>query len=722
MPKFPMDLSKFRKTGQTDKKTTMTHDDGHVIFIAHGRLKPDMKKALDALPLAKGGKVKKMADGGEVAEPDPQKAKEMQAGATQSGWQPKQWAKNVKEGLGMAGGGVASTKTKGDDGETSNNVASTFVGPPKPVQKRLEDMTDPAERAQAVHSGFTKNYAGGGRINPELTQLHSLAKKHGYSLSPTRMMKDGGRPEDAPLEETLPPLEVEQMSPEEQMPQSSAPEAQPQVEAVAPMEQETAQAAAPQPEAPMAPEQEAPTPEQAPQPAAPTSKPMAKMTMKPETVETVNEAPVAKRSISAQMHAEDDALAQDMASGQITPKTYSDLFASRSTLGKVGTIFGLLVSGMGSGLSHQPNALLKMMDKTIDRDLDAQKTSAGNRQNFYKIRQQQLINEAQNRLTHAQAETSELGNKATRYGLNQAGILGSGVTQDKNGKVTLTPAGEMQARTQAKMDLYNAAAHDLESKVAKMSPNHPLYAATVGALQDLHQKMSLEKQQMTSMVDKAHQVEEDANDPIAKITGTSRSQLPPLPEVSTLLHPDADKKIMGLSAAAAGSPMFKQTFEPLLQQYNAAKQADEVLKDLPKTFQDLSRLRHWSQRVAGPLASLAPAVGGAAGAGLGARSGNPMGGAYVGEGVGEGLKQGLKAVAGTEQNRLYDATVSKLGGIIMNARIPNLGHEEAMRWASQYAPVSGDSDQAINWKLSQLADKIRISVPRGLLDAQGFTK
>jgi hypothetical protein len=42
---------------------------------------------------------KKTADGPAI---DPEKAKQMQAGAMQSGWQPKQWMANLKSGLGIS--------------------------------------------------------------------------------------------------------------------------------------------------------------------------------------------------------------------------------------------------------------------------------------------------------------------------------------------------------------------------------------------------------------------------------------------------------------------------------------------------------------------------------------------------------------------------------------------------------------------------------------------
>lgn len=101
----------------------------------------------------------------------------------------------------------------------------------------------------------------------------------------------------------------------------------------------------------------------------------------------------------------------DLANGHITPKTYSDLFHDKGILGKIGTIFGLMISGAGSGLAGQPNALLGLMDKEIERDLEAQKQSKSNAQNYLKILQQQKLNDAtiykyavENGLTYQEAK------------------------------------------------------------------------------------------------------------------------------------------------------------------------------------------------------------------------------------------------------------------------------------------------------------------------------
>lgn len=93
----------------------------------------------------------------------------------------------------------------------------------------------------------------------------------------------------------------------------------------------------------------------------------------------------------------------DIANGHITPKTYHDLlFDGKGTLGKIGTLFGLLVSGAGSGLAQQPNALLHMMDNVIKNDIDAQTKSKDNAKNFIKLNQEALANKAGVRSLDAQ--------------------------------------------------------------------------------------------------------------------------------------------------------------------------------------------------------------------------------------------------------------------------------------------------------------------------------
>jgi hypothetical protein len=113
---------------------------------------------------------------------------------------------------------------------------------------------------------------------------------------------------------------------------------------------------------------------------------------------------------------QDAAFDQDLKNGHITPETYNGLFAKKDTLGKIGMIFGMMASGAGSGLAHQQNAYLHMMDQTIQNDLDAQRQSKANAQNFIRLGQQQQMTTAQTHLMGAQAKNqlaeADLNNQA----------------------------------------------------------------------------------------------------------------------------------------------------------------------------------------------------------------------------------------------------------------------------------------------------------------------
>jgi hypothetical protein len=155
-----------------------------------------------------------------------------------------------------------------------------------------------------------------------------------------------------------------------------------------------------------------------PTPVKPTVQQMAEQSLQrvqqdPKTPPDVRSAPPAKQ-VQYDQHKQQTL--QDMtkdtvdwqqaiANSQITPKTYSDLFnynegnvkpgSERSTLSKIGMLFASLVGGAGAGLSHQPNAMLGMMDNVIKNDLDAQTKSKQNAYNYYNLAIQHEKNKAE---------------------------------------------------------------------------------------------------------------------------------------------------------------------------------------------------------------------------------------------------------------------------------------------------------------------------------------
>lgn len=83
------------------------------------------------------------------------------------------------------------------------------------------------------------------------------------------------------------------------------------------------------------------------------------------------------------------AAAKDVQNNQIDPHRYMN---SKSALGKVSTTIGLILGGIGSALTGQPNAGLELLNRNIDRDMDAQRAELGKKQNILDAYYKQLGN------------------------------------------------------------------------------------------------------------------------------------------------------------------------------------------------------------------------------------------------------------------------------------------------------------------------------------------
>lgn len=161
---------------------------------------------------------------------------------------------------------------------------------------------------------------------------------------------------------------------------------------------------------------------------------------------------------------------QDLLNGHITPKTYNDLMyhnkdgSEKSTLGKIGSIFGLILSSAGAGLAHQPVMALQMMDNVIKNDLDAQVKSKENAQNFYRLNQQMLLNNANVQNVLASANLTDEQKAAVKQGIDMKAAalsynqLGSSAVHSMIDKVNTMPEGpEKQKAAQVAMMVAQAA-------------------------------------------------------------------------------------------------------------------------------------------------------------------------------------------------------------------------------------------------------------------------
>lgn len=190
----------------------------------------------------------------------------------------------------------------------------------------------------------------------------------------------------------------------------------------------------------------------APAPAAP-----------PEEAPNI-ESTITPRQRAAEKTAQNANFYQDVTAGHIPPKTYHDLYENKSTLGKIGTLFGLMVSGAGSGLTHQPNVLMEMMNKELERDLEAQKTSKQNKQNWYRMamEHERMLPEVAEKIAHARGAEEDAKTKAwlnIRKGitdqsagtsaLNYSSAASLGYIQNM---IDMMPPGEKKDSWQATLD------------------------------------------------------------------------------------------------------------------------------------------------------------------------------------------------------------------------------------------------------------------------------
>lgn len=137
-----------------------------------------------------------------------------------------------------------------------------------------------------------------------------------------------------------------------------------------------------------------------------------------------------------QMLEEQDKYQTEVDSGVIDPPTYESMFNEKELPGKMGTLFGLLISGIGSGMSHQPNMVMQMMDNEIQRDIQAQEKSQENRQNFLKLNQQNFMNVA---------NADQLTTEARVKSYAQATAMARYAFYDKYARMTRNlPPGQMK--------------------------------------------------------------------------------------------------------------------------------------------------------------------------------------------------------------------------------------------------------------------------------------
>lgn len=331
MNKGNVNFKHFKKIASDKDSATLKHPNGHELKIAKNRLSPSLRDQLEKLPMAKGGMVKRYAEGtpDEMVSPEDQPTSDG-ISQTQSNQAPA-----VPDQI--------ETKPQG----VNININAQ---PPAPAAQAAAPVAVPAQQAPVVAPVAAPQT---GLVDQNQAAIDSIAKQ--------------------------------------------VPAEQPEDQQAAPVSDQAAQNQAA----------------------------IESIANQPDT-----SAPKAPPSVKQEMTAETQAFQNDLQNGHIQPKTLHDYYASKSTPGKIGMLFGLMLGGIGSGLTHQPSAYLQIMQKEIDNDLEAQKQSKANAMNFISVHQHGQMNDAQIQklvqdgvLTQAQANLANAEAKTKTFGMAQINML-----------------------------------------------------------------------------------------------------------------------------------------------------------------------------------------------------------------------------------------------------------------------------------------------------------
>ena len=386
----------------------------------------------------------------------------------------------------------------------------------------------------------------------------------------------------------------------------------------------------------------------------------------PMTAGQVLTQPVSSGDALAHLNEQTQALRTDFNNGQITPKTYNDLFAKKDTLGKLGMMFGLIAGGAGAGLSHQPNALLGMMDKEIDRDLEAQKQTKSNQYNALNLAETHYRNEVASHLTEQQAKLTN----------QQAALANANI--------------KLLAQSTTKASMENAAEQHFMQKAGLLPENtqngQKARAAAGFVSNAITQQQAQRNQQLAQQI--------EANGQQSQQHGQEQS--------GYILGPDAQSIYQSLQYDPTKTSQQKSDIQ---QQYAKTVQTEKALKQIDQLYP----LAAGSTTVAGSVANALEGTVGKV----------PFG---IGEVLGQLPGEAIRDIGGQKEKQ-QQAYRAQLEGYIDSA-LENTGATPTDKadMARKYFPNEGDDANTKAVKLKGLKDKIINLTHTSALDAAGMTR
>lgn len=407
MKSFPINLKKFKKIASDKEHTTLRAPEGHEIKVKHSALQRKMRDMLSALP---------MADGGEVEKPDAEyqeaQKKQLEAAGNIGNKSYGAASGSVREAQGSGDTAPASSKSQKDKEDFAKGASQSISHPiqnlthpayadggpvdnpilPQPTSTQMPQAGDDEFQMPtdaAISDATTPQAAAGSLFQDDkykqaILDSKSNAVNSGNSVANT--LKDAAKylmsgPQDAV-----------KVGAQDQTAQLQQPPNVQQADQVAPPPSPAAQSMQQSPDVNPSPimqginEERQGLEQQYKAGAALAQGQQAAL----QNDQEVRDQAMGNYQARAQaLDNERQGFVNDLQQGHIDPQHYLN---SMGTAGHIATNIGLLLGGMGAGLTGGPNYAMQKLQANIDRDIDAQKTQIGVKQNLLSANLRQFGN------------------------------------------------------------------------------------------------------------------------------------------------------------------------------------------------------------------------------------------------------------------------------------------------------------------------------------------
>lgn len=319
-----LDLKKYKKVAADKNMTVLQHDDGHEVKIAHQHISPKFRSQLEAIPPMYNAP--KMYEGEEVP----------------SGWQ--QGSHSLSEAF-------KSKKKEQPIQQASYEIPSNEEG----LKRADERIKKAPSTLEEIHEQYPVQYKPiGGFIADTANMLANRGEQ-----APDQALMYAAQPQQQPTNLIDQPIQ----------PAVQAPQIQPAAQQSMPdiygeMYKQYEQGYGKK--------------QQGLEKQAEAEQEVAKQTIpileqKAQQTQNVLDMFNAHKN---QIMQERQNIINDMQQNHINPNQF---WEDRSTVGKIGSILGLVMGGIGSGLTGQENPALKLINAQIDRNIEAQKINMQNK-------------------------------------------------------------------------------------------------------------------------------------------------------------------------------------------------------------------------------------------------------------------------------------------------------------------------------------------------------